>query len=213
MCVFEFHIRSSSPLAPRQDNIRSQHHHDVRRQGMCNLRSATRPSTPLHTDRPRCPCCRNHGEGRFDDRLRSERLPHVPPSGSGRMTDIVESKRRSELMAGIGRHDSAPEVAVRRVTHKIGLSSSMRHKDLLGCPTRMKATMDKTMVRPHTARMPQARPFRSRAISMVAVPVASLPRCAILREHRFHPDVRGVAAYGRFPSTSMRRRRTMTILP
>ena len=96
------------------------------------------------------------------------------------MTNIVNSKQRSELMAGIRGRDSAPELAVRRVTHRIGLRFSGRRKDLLGCPTRMNATMDGTMVRPHTARMPQARPFRRRANSMVAVPVASLPGGAIL---------------------------------
>ena len=36
------------------------------------------------------------------------------------MTDIVDSQRRSELMANIRGRDTAPELAVRRIAHRIG---------------------------------------------------------------------------------------------
>ena len=50
------------------------------------------------------------------------------------MTDIVDSKRRSELMAGIRRHDTAPELAVRRIAHRMGLRFRLHRKDLPGRP-------------------------------------------------------------------------------
>lgn len=50
------------------------------------------------------------------------------------MTDIVNSKRRSELMAGIRGQDTAPELAVRRVAHRMGLRFRLHRKDLPGRP-------------------------------------------------------------------------------
>ena len=50
------------------------------------------------------------------------------------MTDIVDSKRRSEMMAGIRGHDTAPELAVRRIAHRMGLRFRLHRKDLPGCP-------------------------------------------------------------------------------
>ena len=50
------------------------------------------------------------------------------------MTDIVGSKRRSELMAGIRGRDTAPELAVRRVAHRMGLRFRLHRKDLPGRP-------------------------------------------------------------------------------
>ena len=50
------------------------------------------------------------------------------------MTDIVDGKRRSELMAGIGSRDTAPELAVRRVAHRMGLRFRLYRKDLPGRP-------------------------------------------------------------------------------
>ena len=50
------------------------------------------------------------------------------------MTDIVDSKRRSELMAGIRRRDTAPELAVRRIAHRMGLRFRLHRKDLPGRP-------------------------------------------------------------------------------
>ena len=50
------------------------------------------------------------------------------------MTDIVDSKRRSELMAGIRTSDTAPELAVRRIAHRMGLRYRLHRKDLPGRP-------------------------------------------------------------------------------
>ena len=50
------------------------------------------------------------------------------------MTDIVDSKRRSELMAGIRGRDTAPELAVRRMAHRMGLRFRLHRKDLPGSP-------------------------------------------------------------------------------
>ena len=50
------------------------------------------------------------------------------------MTDIVDSRRRSELMAGIRGHDTAPELAVRRIAHRMGLRFRLHRKDLPGRP-------------------------------------------------------------------------------
>ncbi len=50
------------------------------------------------------------------------------------MTDIVDSRRRSELMAGIRSRDTAPEIAVRRIAHRMGLRFRLHRKDLPGRP-------------------------------------------------------------------------------
>lgn len=50
------------------------------------------------------------------------------------MTDIVSSKRRSEMMSGIRGHDTAPERAVRRIAHRMGLRFRLHRKDLPGRP-------------------------------------------------------------------------------
>ena len=50
------------------------------------------------------------------------------------MTDIVDSKRRSELMAGIKGRDTAPERMVRSVAHRMGLRFRLHRKDLPGRP-------------------------------------------------------------------------------
>jgi len=50
------------------------------------------------------------------------------------MTDIIDSKRRSALMAGIRGRDTAPEVAVRRIAHRMGMRFHLHRKDLPGRP-------------------------------------------------------------------------------
>ena len=50
------------------------------------------------------------------------------------MTDIMDSKRRSKLMAGIRGRDTAPEIAVRRIAHRMGLRFRLHRKDLPGRP-------------------------------------------------------------------------------
>ena len=50
------------------------------------------------------------------------------------MTDIVDSNRRSELMAGVRGCDTAPELAVRRVAHRMGLRFRPHQEYLLGYP-------------------------------------------------------------------------------
>ena len=55
-------------------------------------------------------------------------------SGSFAMIDIVDSKRRSEMMAGIKGRDTLPELTVRRTAHRLGLRFRLYRKDLPGCP-------------------------------------------------------------------------------
>ena len=50
------------------------------------------------------------------------------------MTDIVDSQRRSELMEGIRGHNTAPEMTVRRIAHRMGLRFRLHRKDLPGRP-------------------------------------------------------------------------------
>lgn len=50
------------------------------------------------------------------------------------MTDIVDTKRRSEMMARIRGRDTAPELAVRRVAHRMGLRFRLHRRDLPGRP-------------------------------------------------------------------------------
>ena len=50
------------------------------------------------------------------------------------MTDIVDRRRRSELMAGIRTRDTAPELSVRRIAHRMGLRFRLQRKDLPGRP-------------------------------------------------------------------------------
>ena len=48
--------------------------------------------------------------------------------------DIVDSQRRSELMAGIKGKNTKPELIVRTMAHKIGLRFRLHRKDLPGSP-------------------------------------------------------------------------------
>ena len=50
------------------------------------------------------------------------------------MADIVDPRRRSELMAGIRGRDTRPEIAVRRMAHRMGLRFRLHRKDLPGRP-------------------------------------------------------------------------------
>ena len=50
------------------------------------------------------------------------------------MTDIVDSQRRSELMASVRGRDTAPELAVRRIAHRMGLRFRLHRNDLPGRP-------------------------------------------------------------------------------
>lgn len=50
------------------------------------------------------------------------------------MTDIVDRKKRSEIMARIRGRDTAPELAVRRIAHRMGLRFRLHRKDLPGRP-------------------------------------------------------------------------------
>jgi len=50
------------------------------------------------------------------------------------MTDIVDTKRRSTIMARIGGRNTTPELAVRRIAHRMGLRFRIHRKDLPGCP-------------------------------------------------------------------------------
>ena len=50
------------------------------------------------------------------------------------MTDIVDTKRRSEMMARIKGRDTAPERKVRSIAHRMGLRFRLHRKDLPGRP-------------------------------------------------------------------------------
>ena len=50
------------------------------------------------------------------------------------MTDIVDSRRRSEMMAGIKGRNTKPELIVRRIAHRLGLRFRLHRKDLPGRP-------------------------------------------------------------------------------
>ena len=50
------------------------------------------------------------------------------------MTDIVDTKCRSEMMARIRGRDTAPELAVRRIAHRMGLRFRLHRKNLPGRP-------------------------------------------------------------------------------
>ena len=50
------------------------------------------------------------------------------------MTGIVGKKRRSELMSNIRGRDTAPELAVRRIAHRMGLRFRLHRKELSGLP-------------------------------------------------------------------------------
>lgn len=48
--------------------------------------------------------------------------------------DIVDTARRSEMMARIGPRNTAPEMAVRRAAHRLGYRFRVHRKDLPGKP-------------------------------------------------------------------------------
>lgn len=50
------------------------------------------------------------------------------------MTDIVDPMRRSEMMARIRSRGTGPELAVRRIAHRMGLRFRLHRKDLPGRP-------------------------------------------------------------------------------
>ena len=50
------------------------------------------------------------------------------------MTDIVDTKCRSEMMARVRGRDTVPELAVRRIAHRMGLRFRLHRKNLPGRP-------------------------------------------------------------------------------
>ena len=96
------------------------------------------------------------------------------------MTEFVDSQRRSKMMVDIYGDDTAPELFVRRIAHRVGFRFRLYRKDLLGYPTRMSATIDRTVVYPHTAR---TRPF----LSSHAMPMMPMG----FRWFRWHPSLVG----------------------
>jgi DNA mismatch endonuclease (patch repair protein) len=48
--------------------------------------------------------------------------------------DIVDHRRRSEMMARIGPRDTAPEMAVRHAAHRLGFRYRLHREDLPGKP-------------------------------------------------------------------------------
>ena len=143
------------------------------------------------------------------------------------MTDIVDSKRRSKMMAGIRGRDTAPELAVRRIAHRMGLRFRLHRKDLPGRPDLAFPKHRLTCHRLPDAdernnRQDDSLPPHGANVAGVIVPkpchddgssAVIFPRWVILRKHRSYPDVRGMTLYGGSLSASMRHRNTMTILP
>lgn len=50
------------------------------------------------------------------------------------MADIVDRQRRSEIMSRIGPRDTAPELAVRSMAHRMGFRFRVHRKELPGRP-------------------------------------------------------------------------------
>lgn len=50
------------------------------------------------------------------------------------MADIVDRQRRSEIMSRIGPRHTAPEIAVRRAAHRLGLRFRLHRRNLPGSP-------------------------------------------------------------------------------
>ena len=50
------------------------------------------------------------------------------------MTDIVDSKKRSEIMSRIRGRDTEPELIVRRIAHGLGFRFRLHRRDLPGSP-------------------------------------------------------------------------------
>jgi DNA mismatch endonuclease, patch repair protein len=50
------------------------------------------------------------------------------------LADIVNRRQRSEMMSRIGPRDTVPELAVRRMAHRLGLRFRVHRKDLPGRP-------------------------------------------------------------------------------
>ena len=50
------------------------------------------------------------------------------------MTDHVPTEARRRIMRGVGRKDTAPEMAVRRTLHRLGYRFRLHRRDLSGTP-------------------------------------------------------------------------------
>lgn len=48
--------------------------------------------------------------------------------------DTVSAVRRSEIMSRVRATDSSPEIAVRRLAHRLGYRYRLHQRDLPGCP-------------------------------------------------------------------------------
>ncbi len=66
-----------------------------------------------------------HGSGMAKSRRAAE---------MGRMTDIVSTLKRSQMMSGIRGRDTAPETRVRRLLHRLGYRFRLHRRDLPGSP-------------------------------------------------------------------------------
>ena len=82
-------------------------------------------TTSSNSARPSCSCGTRHG---------AEPLTALSSVGGRHMSDIFDKRRRSELMARIRARDTAPELSVRRIAHRMGLRFRLHRKDLPGCP-------------------------------------------------------------------------------
>ncbi len=62
-------------------------------------------------------------------------LPVIPPDGQAKLRqDQPISPKRSAMMARIGQKNTAPEIAVRRILHRLGIRFRLHRRDLPGTP-------------------------------------------------------------------------------
>ena len=67
----------------------------------------------------------------------AESLPDVSPSGIRHMIDIVDRKRRSEMIAGIRSRDTVLQRGVSNIAQGMELRFRLHGTDLPGCPDKV----------------------------------------------------------------------------
>lgn len=67
----------------------------------------------------------------------AESLPDVSPSGIRHMIDIVDRKRRSEMIAGIRSRDTVLQRGVGNIAQGMELRFRLHGTDLPGCPDKV----------------------------------------------------------------------------
>jgi len=139
----------------------------------------------------------------------------------------MDHKRRSDLMAGIRSRDTAPELKVRRIAHRMGLRFRLHHKVFRDIPDTVFPEL--RLDHDHLPRADECNerkddslpPHGAIATGMAIPPLRQadggvfrvISRWVILPEHRFHPDVRRVTVCRRPQCASIQVRNEVTVLP